>query len=365
MARRVRTLGLGFVGAGTIARERHVPGFRRLPGVELVSLATSTPESSREAAHELGFRRAHRRWRDVVWDADVDAVVVATWPDLHARVVLEAIAAGKHVLTEGRMAADLRGADAMLAAARDRPDLVAMVVPGAFSFWADGAIRRLLDEGALGDLRGGRLVWSGGVYGVDPWRRHRRTSGINTMAVGIVYEAMVRWLGRARWVSAATTIHERTMPGPDGHPVEVDVADHVASLIGFADDLWLTMEVTADERPEGRTLWLHGSKAMMRADFDRRRLDLATAEGRLRPVAIGRAERRRWTVEADFVAAIRDGRPVTLNDFETAWHGMAFTDALHRSAATGRRIAIPESAGPHRPGDEDGPRWSRPADRSP
>jgi predicted dehydrogenase len=340
MAGRSRPLGLGFVGAGTIARERHVPGFRALPRVELVAVATSSLASAEAVARDLGFRRAHARWRDIIHDPDVDAVVVTTWPDLHATVTVEALRAGRHVLTEGRMAADLRGASRMLAAARARPDLAAMVVPGAFSFWADGPIRRLLDQGSLGTLRGGRLTWAGGVSGVDPWRRLRRTSGINTMAVGIVYEALVRWLGQARWVSAATAIREPTMPGPDGRPVAVDVPDHVLALVGFPDDLALSLEVTADERPDAHSLWLHGSEATLHADFDRRRLELVPVRGRSQAVPIARAERRRWTVEADFVAAIREGRPVTLNDFATAWHGMAFTDAIHRSAATGRRMAI-------------------------
>jgi predicted dehydrogenase len=216
-----------------------------------------------------------------------------------------------------------------------------MVVPGAFSFWADAAIVRVLDEGAIGVLRGGRLAWSGGVYGADPWRRWRRTSGLNTMALGIVHEALVRWIGRARWVSAATALHEPTMPGADGRPIAVDVPDHVIATIGYADDALLTLEVAADERPEGRRAWLAGPNGTLRIDLDRRRLELIDTDGRARPVAIRRAERRRWTVEADFVAAIRDGRPITLNDFGTAWYGMAFTDAVHRSASTGRRIELP------------------------
>jgi predicted dehydrogenase len=338
-----RALGIGLVGAGTIARDRHVPGFRAIPGVELVAVASRTPESGRRAAQELGFARAHARWRDLVRDPDVDAVVVATWPDLHAPVAIAALAAGKHVLVEGRMAVDLAAASRMLEAARERPGLVAMVVPGAFSYWADDAIARLVADGTLGALRGGRVVWSGGVRGIDPWRRQRATSGINTMALGIVYEAMGRWIGRASWVSAAVALHEPMMAGPDGAVMAVDVPDHVVAIAGYPGDALLAIEMTADERPEGRTCWLHGANATLRADFHRLRLDLIDQDGRSRRVAITAAERRRWSVERDFVASIRDGRPVTSNDFATAWHGMAFTDAVVRSARTGRRVAIADA----------------------
>jgi hypothetical protein len=40
------------------------------------------------------------------------------------------------------------------------------------------------------------------------------------------------------------------------------------------------------------------------------------------------------------VAAIRGLEPVTLNDFTTGLAYMTFTDAVHASAASGRRIAL-------------------------
>jgi len=45
-------------------------------------------------------------------------------------------------------------------------------------------------------------------------------------------------------------------------------------------------------------------------------------------------------VEEAFVAAIRGLEPVTLNDFRTGLAYMTFTDAVHASAASGRRIAL-------------------------
>jgi predicted dehydrogenase len=341
-----RRIGIGFVGAGGIARERLVPGLRAIRGVDLVAVATSSTASARATARELGFRRAADDWRAVVEDAEVDAVVVATWPDLHARATLAALDAGKHVLTCGRMAMDGTEAAAMLAAARARSDLVSMLVPGAFSLWADSTIIRALDERTLGELRSVRLSWSGGVYGADPWRRLRRHSGANVMALGIVYEAVIRWLGRATEVLATLELREPTMPGPGGKAVEVDVPDLVHALATFPGRVSAIIEMTADPRPEPNTAWLHGSEGTLRVDFAQRRLDLRRADdaaGRWQRVSVRPAERGRWHVERDFVAAVRDGAPVTLVDFETGWHGMAFTDAVHESARSGRRVLVPQS----------------------
>src|SRR5215831_17505029 len=111
-----RRIGLGVIGAGQIVRERHVPGFKRIPGVELVGVVNRSPESSRRAQEEHGFQRIYRHWRELIDDAEVDAVLIATWPYLHAPITLAALNAGKHVLTQARMAMDGAEARAMPAA---------------------------------------------------------------------------------------------------------------------------------------------------------------------------------------------------------------------------------------------------------
>ena len=42
-------------------------------------------------------------WQDVIQDSSLDAVVIGVWPYLHRTLVLEALQAGKHVLTEARL----------------------------------------------------------------------------------------------------------------------------------------------------------------------------------------------------------------------------------------------------------------------
>ncbi len=47
--------------------------------------------------------QATGNWREIIEDAAIDAVVIGTWPYLHRTLVLEALRAGKHVLTEARL----------------------------------------------------------------------------------------------------------------------------------------------------------------------------------------------------------------------------------------------------------------------
>ena len=95
---------IGLVGAGKNTRERHAPGFRSLPDVELVGVVNSTAESTARVAHELSISKTYPRWQELVADPEIDAVCIGTWPNLHCDITCAALRAGKHVLTEARMA---------------------------------------------------------------------------------------------------------------------------------------------------------------------------------------------------------------------------------------------------------------------
>jgi len=334
-------IAIGLVGAGAIARARHVPGFRALPGVEIVGVVNRTPDSTARAGAELAIPRAYAGWEALVGDPDVNAVVVATWPYLHAPIAIAALGAGKHVLVEARMAMDGAEARAMLAAAAARPDRVAMVVPAPFGF-ADATIRRLLAAGALGELRAVRVSWSGGIAptGRDQWRRERRHSGNNVMALGILYESVARWLGHATEVSASLRTFAATQAGPDGRPIAADVPDVAAVIAGFPGGVVATFAVAGYGRPDpvnGATLV--GTAGVLRVDMAGARLELASAGATaFEEVPIPDEERWTWRVEADFIGAIRDGEPVRLTDFATGVRYMEFTDAVHEADRTGRRV---------------------------
>ena len=335
---------VGLVGAGGIARSRHVPGFRAIAGVEIAGVVARSPASTRRAADELAIPTVYASWEDLVADPSIDAVVVATWPYLHAPVTIAALEAGRHVLCEGRMAMDAVEAGAMLAASRARPDRVAMLVPGPFSFFADGAVRRLLREGAIGTPRAFRATWAGGVAstGHDQWRRERRFSGNNVMTLGILYESVARWLGQATEVGAILENFTPWQDGPDGARVSADIADHAIVTARFPGDVVGTFEISAYARfTPPNAVSIHGDEGSLVVDLGSQLISLARpAASSPVPVEIAAAERGAWRVEEAFVAAIRGLEPVTLNDFATGVAYMSFTDAVHASARSGSRIAL-------------------------
>src|SRR5919199_175874 len=131
------TIRIGVVGAGGNTRLHHIPKLKKIDGVEIVSVANRSRASSARVAQEFGIPRVHDHWQELVNDPGIDAVVIGTWPYMHCPVTLAALAAGKHVLTEARIAMNAAEARQMLAASRAHPALVAQIVPGPFTLAVD------------------------------------------------------------------------------------------------------------------------------------------------------------------------------------------------------------------------------------
>src|SRR5690606_1182806 len=110
-----------------------------------------------------------------------------------------------HVLCEARMARDVAEARAMVRASHARPDLICQIVPSPFTLRQDAVISQALSDGLIGDLVQVEVSARSGQ--ADPaapitWRQSRELSGVNIMAMGIWYEALMRWVGEATRVSA-------------------------------------------------------------------------------------------------------------------------------------------------------------------
>ena len=98
------TVRLGVVGAGSFARSVLLPALQKLEHVELRGVATASSPSAHQTATRFGFGFAATDWHAVVEDASIDAVLVATRHDLHARLAAAALRGGKSVFLEKPMA---------------------------------------------------------------------------------------------------------------------------------------------------------------------------------------------------------------------------------------------------------------------
>ncbi len=95
---------LGVLGAGNFANAVMLPALKDLPGVELVGIASASGASAQHAANRFRFKYAESDQMRVINDSQVNTVAILTRHNLHARQVIEAFNAGKHVFCEKPLA---------------------------------------------------------------------------------------------------------------------------------------------------------------------------------------------------------------------------------------------------------------------
>ena len=74
------TLRIGLIGAGANTASQHIPGFRRVEGVEVAAVVNRSRESSQRIADQFGIPRIFDTPEALCADPEIDAVCVGTWP---------------------------------------------------------------------------------------------------------------------------------------------------------------------------------------------------------------------------------------------------------------------------------------------
>ena len=143
---------IGLIGAGRNTRDRHIPGFHGVDRVEIVAVANRSRESGRVVADQFNIPTVYDSWQELLEDESINAVCIGTWPYMHRTLTIAALEAGKHVLTEARMAANAAEAREMLAASRAHPGLVTQIVPSPLTFKVDNLLTQKIAEGYIGDV---------------------------------------------------------------------------------------------------------------------------------------------------------------------------------------------------------------------
>lgn len=90
---------VAFIGAGNYARAVLIPAFKDA-GAQLKVVASSTGVTGVHAGRKFGFSETTTDTESAIADPQVDTVVIATRHDSHARLVCQALSAGKHVYVE-------------------------------------------------------------------------------------------------------------------------------------------------------------------------------------------------------------------------------------------------------------------------
>ena len=118
---------VGIIGAGTIAG-KIASTLKDLEGVDIFAIASRSLEKAEAFAKEWGFERAYGTYSDLLDDADVDLVYIATPHSHHYDVTREAILKGKPCLVEKAFMANYRESKDIVDLAREHKVFVAEAI---------------------------------------------------------------------------------------------------------------------------------------------------------------------------------------------------------------------------------------------
>jgi len=105
MSARKGAVRLALIGAGGFAKGMHLPNLHALPNLcHLRGVVSRSGHNASATAQRWGATYCGTDYQEVLKDAEVDAVIIATRHNLHASMALDALRAGKHVLIEKPLA---------------------------------------------------------------------------------------------------------------------------------------------------------------------------------------------------------------------------------------------------------------------
>jgi len=304
-------------------------------GLALVACTSRSPESRAAFARAYGCRDLPG-YEAVLADPEVEGVLITTPHSLHAEQVVAAAAAGKHVfvdkpftltVADGRRATQACGrARVVLAVGHQRRRQA-----------ASRALKRLLDEGALGrvaQLEGNFSADIGFSSRFTPgmWRADRaETPGGAMTNLGIHHVDTYQYLlgPIARVTAFSRRVALTAVPIDDATSILFEFA---GGGLGYLGTSWVHANRTA-------VLTLHGTEAQAWSEADGTRLLLARRGARGRAeVALAPSDP---VVEelAEFARSVREGtRPEVGGEEATA--NIAVLEAIVESIAAGRAVAV-------------------------
>lgn len=200
----------GMIGSSGWADHTFAPAIARARGNTLVAVLGSSARGAQAFAERHGINGAYSELKTLLADPKVDAVWVASPPDLHREQVVAALKAGKHVLCEKPMAVSVADCRAMTRAAQK----AARVLHVGFNNRAHPQLRELakaIAQGRYGEALEARVQ----VYHPYPspppkWRQNRKRSGGWAIGdLGTHLLDVLRWLMNADAARASGVLSNR------------------------------------------------------------------------------------------------------------------------------------------------------------
>jgi predicted dehydrogenase len=213
------------IGCGGVSRD-HSRGLQAARNVRLVALCDVYEPNLKAAGRAYGVDRLYTDYRTLLEQERPDLVAICTQAPQHAPIAIACAEMGvKGIICEKPIALTLGEADAMIAACERAGTRLAInhqtrMIPNTF------LVERLLQEGAIGEVRAARLLDKGG-----------RPAGNSLMELLThVFDLLRIYAGDPAWASGHLTVGEAGPGQPDSRQRLATVRDIVYSQAAWPRD---------------------------------------------------------------------------------------------------------------------------------
>ena len=343
-------IGFAIVGTGAIA-DFHANAIRGNAGARLVAAYSRDAARCAEFAKRHGCRAAESL-DEIVRDAGVRAVCVATPSGAHAEAAVPVLEAGKAVLCEKPLEISLAAVDRILVAEKRGLGVLAGVFQMRLGRGARG-LKAAIDAGRFGRLTlcSAYVKWwrEHSYYTTSPWKGTLRLDGGGAlMNQGIHAVDLLQWLaGLPEEVSAFS--------GTLAH-AGIEAEDTVAASLRFPCGALGTIEAATSAYPgSDLRIEISGDRGtavlvndkLVRWEFAERLAgdDAVLADGSASAIHGGASDPMAMTNEghrllvADLADALREGRPPMIPGAE-ARRAVSLVLAIYEAARSGSRVKL-------------------------
>jgi predicted dehydrogenase len=306
-----------------------IPQAQESPKIDLVGVASRTQERADEYASKWGIPRAYGSYEALLADPEIECVYISLPNTMHTEWSIESVEAGKHVLCEKPFTRNPEN----VTAAWDAADRAGRLLSEAF-MWRHNPqtarLRSLIDEGAVGEVRLIRAVFSYSLYDEDNIRLRTDVEGGALMDVGCYCVSGSRLAAGAEPVEA----YGSARYGPTG-------TDWVfTGLLRFPGDVLATFDcgTALPNRDELEVIGSDGSLFLDDPWHANEPVIELRRGGKVERIDIERANSYRLELENVSAAAV--GEADLLLGREDAMGQARALEALHRSAQTDAPVSL-------------------------
>jgi myo-inositol 2-dehydrogenase/D-chiro-inositol 1-dehydrogenase len=229
----------------------------------LIAIATRSPENQTEARSRHPAAYITADYRELLARADIDVIDVVLPTDLHFETGSAVLRAGKHLLLEKPMAANIAHCDELIQLAKENHCCLAIGHEFRLSaLW--GKVKEMIDAGAIGEPQYALIeLWR------NPYRQGANGWRYDVLRVGSwILEEPIHFFDLARWyfsrLGNPKSVFAQANSRRSEHP---ELKDNFSAILNFSHGAYAVVSQTLSAFEHHQTVKITGTRGALWATW--------------------------------------------------------------------------------------------------